>query len=96
MVKTLLAKAAVVALAAGVVGVGGATVASAAVASPAAPRSEVSCAFYLAGAGYKVGPKVTSACTTAAHGFPTVCEVGLEAIHVSAVHARKACALGAQ
>ncbi|WIX77131.1 hypothetical protein QRX50_37875 [Amycolatopsis carbonis] len=96
MTKTLSVKLGVAVLATGTLCVAGATAASAAPASAAAPRTALSCEFYLAGAGYIVGPKSTSACNTAAHGFPTVCEVGLEVLGVSATDARHACALGAQ
>ncbi|MEW2502721.1 hypothetical protein AB0878_19855 [Amycolatopsis sp. NPDC047767] len=93
MTKTLLAKLGIAVLATGTLCAAGATAASAA---PAVPRTALSCELYLAGAGYVVGPKSTSACNTAARGFPAVCEVGLEAIKVSATDARRACALGAQ
>jgi hypothetical protein len=60
----------------------------------AAPRDALSCEFYLAGAGYQVGPKVTGACNTAADGFPTICEVLLVDAGVASGHASRACALG--
>jgi hypothetical protein len=96
MMKTLVAKVAVAALATGGISLFGATAASAAPTGQAAPRDALSCEFYLAGAGYQVGPKVTSACNTAADGFPTICDVLLVDAGVASGHASRACALGAQ
>jgi hypothetical protein len=93
--KALMAKVAVVALAAGVLGLSGTTVAAAAPAGQAAPRNAALCEGYLRELGYVVGPKVKGACDTAAGGFPAICEVLLVDAGVTDVNARYACAFGA-
>lgn len=85
---------AAVAVAAGAIGLCGTTVAAAAPAGGASADNVWGCTTYLARGGYTVGPKVRSACTTAARGFQAICEVSLVDIGVSKTDAAHACALG--